>query len=279
SLLAKDGYLPRQLANLGDRLVFANGIALLGALAIVLVVVFHGSTHALIPLYAVGVFLSFTLAQAGLLRRWVTQRPPGWFLAAVCNFLGGLGTGAVLIVVSAAKFLHGAWIVFVALPAFMRMFSAIHQHYQNVAAQLSMEGYEPGPRGRRTLVLIPVASLHRGTALAVEFARSLGAPLRAVHVITDEERWQKVLTRWQELEPDIPIVGLPSPYRSLYQPIVEYVEKQLETFDTVTVLIPEFVVPRWWENLLHNQSAIALEFALKHVEGVALLHYPYQLKE
>jgi amino acid transporter len=279
SLLARDGFLPRQLANLGDRLVFSNGIALLGGFSILLVLVFRGSTHALIPLYAVGVFLSFTLAQLGLLRRWVNDRPPGWFLSSLCNALGGFATGVVLVVVGAAKFIHGAWIVVVAIPALVRIFYRIRHHYDMVASQLSLEGFQPRKQQMESLVVVPVASLHRGTVLAMEYARSLSRHVRAVHVISDEAAWQKLRERWVEWEPDTPIVGLPSPYRSVIQPIVEYVKKHLAEYPMVTVLIPEFVVAHWWEHLLHNQSAIALSLALRHLRGVAIVHYPYQLEE
>jgi len=279
SLLAKDGFLPRQLYNLGDRLVFANGIALLGGVSVLLVILFRGSTHALIPLYAVGVFISFTLAQAGLVRRWLAQRPRGWLFSIAGNGLGALGTGVVVVVVAAAKFTHGAWIVIVALFLLIRMFYRIRLHYQQTAAQLTLEGFEPAVRKSETVLVVPVASLHRGAVLAMDYARSLESSIRAVHVVTDEQSWRSLRERWAQWEPGIPLIGLPSPYRSLTQPIVDYVKAQRKRYGMVTVMIPEFVVAHWWEHLLHNQSAIALDLALRRLRGVAIVHYPYQLEE
>ena len=277
-LIAQDGFLPRQLANLGDRLVFANGIALLGAIAVALVIIFRGSTHALIPLYSVGVFLSFTLSQVGLLRRWLRERPPGWFWSVLACAPGALATGLVMCVVAAAKFVYGAWMVVLAIPGFVRMFLRVRQHYDAVARQLTLEGFERPKQRPTNVVVVPVASLHRGTVFAMEYAKSLGKNIRAVHVVTNEEQFEALKRRWQQWEPDIPLIGLPSPYRSLVRPVIEYVIAMRTQFDTVTVLIPEFVVGRWWEQLLHNQSAILLDWSLRHLKGVQVLHFRYQLE-
>lgn len=277
-LIARDGFLPRQLANLGDRLVFANGIALLGAIAAALVIAFRGSTHALIPLYSVGVFLSFTLSQVGLLRRWLRERPPGWFWSVLACAPGALATGVVMCVVAAAKFIYGAWMVVLAIPGFVRMFLRVRQHYDAVARQLTLEKFERPKQKPTNVVVVPVASLHRGTVYAIEYAKSLGANIRAVHVVTDEEQFEALKRRWQQWERDVPLIGLPSPYRSLIRPVIEYVTAMRTQFDTVTVLIPEFVVGRWWEQLLHNQSAILLDWSLRHLKGVQVLHFRYQLE-
>jgi amino acid transporter len=276
-LLAQDGYLPRQLANLGDRLVFNNGIALLGVVALVLVLVFGGSTHALIPLYAVGVFLSFTLSQVGLLRRWLRERQPGWWLSSLFCLPGAIATALVLVVVTASKFIFGAWMVVIAVPAFVRMFLQVRAHYDAVAVQLTLDRFERPKRRMSTVVVVPVASLHRGTVMAIEYAKSLGARIRAVHVVANQQQHEALKAKWAEWEPDIPLIGLPSPYRSLVRPVVEYVQTLRTQYDTVTVLIPEFVVAHWWQHLLHNQSAIVLDWALRHARGVQVLHFRYQL--
>jgi len=277
SLLARDGYLPRQLANLGDRLVFSNGIIALGLLAVVLVLVFHGSTHALIPLYAIGVFLSFTLAQAGMFRSWIAERPKGWWVASLSNGLGGLATAVVLVVVTVAKFIYGAWMVTIAIPVIVRVLMRIRTHYDGVAKQLGVERLRRRKRDLKNVAVVPVAALHRGTFAAVEYAKSLGIPVRAAHVISDEEAWQALQKRWQRWEPEVPLVGLASPYRSLVTPLVEYVRKQRKEFGMVTVVIPEFVVSHWWHEVLHNQSAIVLDLSLRRLKDVSVVNFRYQL--
>ena len=278
SLLARDGYLPRQLANLGDRLVFANGIVVLGAIAAGLVVVFGGSTHRLIPLYMIGVFVSFTLSQAGMARKWLRERPKAWWLGVAINGPGAFCTGAVLCVVTAAKFAQGAWVTVVAIPLLILLHRRIRVHYDRVAAQLSLEGQPPPIHEKTHLVVVPVASLHRGTLEAIEYARSLGVPAEAVHVIANEAEWEALQRKWKEFEPDIPLVALPSPYRSLVEPLVEYVREQRDEYARVSVVIPEFVVSHWWEEALHNQSAIQLDLALRRMLHVSVVNFRYQLK-
>jgi amino acid transporter len=276
-LLAQDGFLPRQLATLGDRLVFSNGIALLGGIAGVLVIAFKGSTHGLIPLYALGVFLSFTLSQLGMVRRWLSRREPGWWASVSFNAAGAASTAVVLVVVVAAKFVYGAWMVVVAIPALVRMFNRIRRHYDAVAKELSLQGFVLTRRKMTTVIIVPVASLHRGTVMALEYAKGLGVPVRAVHVVVDENRFRSLQERWQQWEPDLPLIGLPSPFRSLVTPLADYAASLRLQFDTVTVLIPQFIVPRAWEELLHNQSAIMLNLALRHLNGVNILHFRYQI--
>jgi amino acid transporter len=276
-LLARDGFLPRQLANLGDRLVFSNGIALLGFIAAALVIAFHGSTHGLIPLYALGVFLSFTLSQVGMVRRWLKLRPAGYLVSVLFNFVGAVGTAVVLVVVVSAKFLGGAWMVVVAVPSLVRMFSRIRQHYDAVAKELTLEGFIAPRQGMTTVLIVPVASLHRGTVIALAYAKGLGVPVRAVHVVVDENQFRSLQERWKQWESDLPLIGLPSPYRSLVTPLAEYAASLRLQFDTVTVLIPQFIVPRAWEELLHNQSAIMLNLALRRLNGVNILHFRYQI--
>ncbi|MGQ9730113.1 MAG: APC family permease [Candidatus Zipacnadales bacterium] len=278
SLLARDGFLPRQLSNLGDRLVFSNGIIVLGLAAAALVIIFRGSTHSLIPLYAIGVFLSFSLAQGGMLRSWITAKPRGWWTAALANGIGGVATTIVLVVVSLAKFIYGAWMILIALPLVVCGFRRIRAHYDRVAEQLTMDHFVPPGSHATNLIIVPVASLHRGTYHAVEYAQSLGPPVKAVHVITDQAAWEALQQAWKKWESDVELIGLPTPYRSLVTPLVEYVREQRDKYDHVTVVIPEFVVTRWWEELLHNQSAIVLDLALRRLMHVSVVNFRYQLQ-
>lgn len=278
SLLARDSYVPRQLANLGDRLVFSNGIVLLAATAIALVIIFRGQTHALIPLYAVGVFLAFTLSQAGLVARRWRRRPQGWKTGIVINAVGAMTTFLVLSVLLLVKFTAGAWMVVLLLPLLVFQFLSIEKHYRGVARLLRVDSVEKLPV-HPTTVLVPVAGLHRGVLRALRFAAGLGCPARALHVATDQGEAEKLQRQWQKLHISIPLVMLESPYRSLAGPLVEYVDGVIaqdpEAF--VAVVIPEFMPSHWRHAFLHNQSALVLEFALRSRPNVVLISIRYLL--
>jgi len=260
--IARDRFLPRQLANLGDRLVYANGILVLGGLASLLVILFGASTHALIPLYAIGVFISFTISQTGMVRRWLRLRTPGWRRSALLNGLGAIATGVVLVVVAGTKLLLGAWIILLLIPLLMQGFRTIHRHYDEVAEQLSLSRSWPTPVRRHT-VIVPVAGLHRGVVKAVQYAQALGGDLHVVTAEIDAEETARLRTRWQEVMPEVSLEVLPSPYRSIVAPLLEFIDSFVqERGDYVTVVVPEFVPTRWWHNLLHNQSAWLLRLAL-----------------
>jgi len=259
--MALDRFLPHQLANLGDRLVYTNGILLLGALASMLIVVFQASAHALIPLYAVGVFISFTLNQAGMVRRWFKLRGSGWRRSALINGVGAVTTGVVLVVVAATKFVHGAWMALLLILFLVQVFRAIHQHYEEVAEQLSLSKPWPVPALKHT-VIVPVAGLHRGVLKAVQYAQSLGGDLHVVTVEIDSQETAKLLARWQEVLPEVSLETLPSPYRSVIAPLLEFIDRFVdEAGNYVTVVVPEFVPSRWWHHLLHNQTAWLLKVA------------------
>ncbi len=270
--LGRDGFLPRQLANLGDRLVYSNGIILLSAFAGLLVVVFQGSVNAVIPLYAVGVFTSFTLSQAGMVRHWYLSKDSGWQSSALMNAIGAMATFAVLGVVVATKFLLGAWLVVITIPLLVTLFLAIRRHYQYLAKRLTLDGipprfYTPRPRSDVTThpAIVIVGQLNRGTLEALDYARSIADYIVGVHVdigSTDKEKLQR---RWQELENDIDLVILDSPYRSVVSPIVEYIDEFEDRHPGIlsTIIIPTFVTRKWWENLLHNQTTIFLKATLR----------------
>lgn len=263
SLMARDRFLPRQLASLGDRLAFSNGIVLLGLLAWLLIARQGGDVHGLIPLYAVGVFLSFTISQSGMVAHWLRSAEPGARGKAAVNLVGAAATGGVLAVVVATKFAHGAWIVCVVIPALVAWFLRIERHYASAARQLCVTA-PPSPRPLRHTVVVPVAGLHRGVVRALEYARSLTPRIRAVTVNLDEDGTARLRDEWAHFAADVPLVVLDSPYRSVIEPLVEYfdrVEAERED-DLVTVVVPEFVPKRLWHRMLHNQTALLLGAAL-----------------
>jgi len=281
--LARDRFLPRQLMNLGDRLVFSNGIILLSVLSSLLVIVFHGNTHALIPLYAVGVFISFTLSQTGMVRRWLTRREgKRWWLSAAINGLGALTTGMVMVIVAATKFAQGAWIVVLLLPIIIAMFLEINHHYRAVAAQLSLEGVQELPSLSASKVIVPVAGVHRGVLHALQYARSISADITAVCVDVDPAVTERVRERWPQWVSDIPLVTLPSPYRSTLEPLMDYIEQVEQNNgpdDVITVLLPEFVPARWWHHLLHNQTALLIRMVLHYRRNTVVINVPYHLEK
>jgi amino acid transporter len=278
SLLARDGYVPRQLATRGDRLVFSNGILMLGGLSLALIVLFHGDTHALIPLYAVGVFLAFTLSQLGMARHWLVERPPGWRHRLLINGAGSLVTAVVTLVIAATKFVHGAWIVVLVIPLVVIGFQLIHGHYRVIARALALErlGEEAPPRNT---VLVPVSDLHRGVVRALRFAQTFAATPQALYVEIDPARTGPLRERWAALGMTVPLVVLPSPYRSVLGPLLEYVETlhRHDPAQLVTIVIPEFVPRRWWHHLLHNQTALAIKGALLFRRGIVVVNVPFHL--
>lgn len=278
SVMARDGVAPRQLANLGDRLVFNNGIVLLGLFSALLVVLFRGMTHALIPLYAVGVFISFTLSQAGMVRYWHKRRTPGWRVSAAVNAVGAVATGIVLIVVAGVKFVHGAWIVLVIIPVLIWLLLKVAQHYRSLAAALTTQGYQ-APRGIHHTVLVLVPGLHRGVISALLYARTIAPECEAVFVEVDPAETARLQEKWRGLGLGIPLTVLKSPWRSLTEPIIEYIRtvRAERHADVVTVVLPEFATTHWWHRLLHNQSGLLLKFALMWEPGVVVTNVRYHV--
>jgi amino acid transporter len=277
--MARDGYLPRQFSNRGDRLVFSNGVVMLTVVAAGLIVIFDGDTHALIPLYAVGVFTSFTLSQASMVRRWLRLRPPRWPWRVAISTLGALTTGTVLLVVAATKFLDGAWIVIALIAILIMTFVAIRRHYEDVAGQLSLEGYGT-PEELSHTVLVLVGDLHRGVVEALQYARTLSPGAKAVYVEMDPDRTRRLEEKWGRHGLGVPLVVLNSPYRSLLGPLLEYVQHLTERpgKHVVTMVIPEFIPARWWQHLLHNQTALLIKGALLFRRNVIVTDVPYHLK-
>jgi amino acid transporter len=277
SIIARDGYLPRQLANRGDRLVFSNGVVFLAGAAAGLLVAFGGVTNALIPLYAVGVFTSFTLSQAGMVRHHLTLREPGWRKSMIINVVGAAATFVVLVIVAATKFSSGAWLPIVVIPMIIALFRGIRRHYARVEKSLVVA---PGFRPRRMnhTVVVLVGRVHRGVLDALAYAKSLNPNrLLAVSVVTDDEEQEQIENQWRDFELDVELETVYSPYRELTRPILRFVDELEARYDNdvITVLIPEFVVRHWWEHVLHNQSALILKGRLLFRKGIVVTSVPY----
>ena len=266
AILARDGFLPRQLTGLGDRLVFNNGILLLSFAAGGLIIFFNGDTHALIPLFAIGAFLAFTLSQSGMVVHWWRERGKAWLLKAIANGIGALATMTTLIVVIISKFLDGAWITILLIPLIVLGFRKIFDHYQQVREELSLRGLPPSLKPvEPTRVVIPISGIHRAMVGAVNFARSISKNVTAVYVELEPGAGEKMRADWEAWWPDVPMVIVSSPYRSIVAPLLKFLdETDLEHNDgqLATVVLPEFVPGHWWQALLHNQTAWLMKTAL-----------------
>lgn len=330
SLLARDRFLPRQFATRGDKLVFSNGVIILAVFASILVAAFGGDTSRLIPLYAVGVFLSFTLSQTGMVRHWLTERADvrakraardaqnetslinqgveagpalpdaqlaaaderapvfvndevtdstHWKKSIAINGLGAIATFIVLCVFVVTKFLHGAWIVVVIIPLLVLMFRAIHKHYVRVAKQLSTEGLAR-LQPIENIVIVPISGIHRGVINALRYAKAIAPDgVRAVYVDFDEEATIKLRRKWEQWGSGVELVVIASPYRELTRPLLRYVDRLRRKGDDnfVTVVLPEFIPARWWQQLLHNQSSLLLKGSLLFKKSVVVVSVPYHL--
>ncbi|MBM3219193.1 MAG: APC family permease [Candidatus Rokubacteria bacterium] len=282
SIVARDRYLPRQFASQGDRLVFSNGIVMLSAFAILLLLLFSGDTDTLLPLYAIGVFLSFTLSQGGMVRRWMRLKPAGWRWRIWVSGAGALTTFVVLVTLTVTKFSEGAWIVVVVIPALVAVFVTIHRHYDEVAHELSLTGFE-GPPTLQHTILIPIGDLHRGVVRALQYAKTLAGPdvaIRAVYVETDPARTTRLEEKWGQWGLGVPLVVLTSPYRSLLRPLLDYIDalQSRGSDHMITVVVPEFLPRRWWQHMLHNQTALVIKAALLFRRNTVVADVPYLLK-
>ncbi|HEX6532047.1 MAG TPA: APC family permease [Nitrospira sp.] len=279
SILARDGFMPHQMATFGDRLVFSNGIMILGFFACLLLVIFQGDTHALIPLYAIGVFVSFTLSQAGMVRRWLIKKGFHWRKKLIVNGIGAVTTGIATTIIALTKFMQGAWIVFLLVAALIMMFRAIRSHYKAVADQVQLSRDARPPRPRRNLVLIPIGAVNKAVVRAVDYARSRGGEVRAVLIDVDKEETALVEIKWAQWGCGVPLIVLPSPYRSILGALLDYVEENLEKDPEcwITVVLPEILPARWWQNILHNQRALLLKGALLFKDRVVLTDVPFHL--
>jgi len=278
SIVARDRFLPRQFMNQGDRLAFSNGIVILSVLAATLLVIFGGDTHALIPLYMIGVFVSFTLSQAGMVLHWRTLKTPGWRSSAVINGFGALVTGIVLIIVATTKAAEGAWIILVMIPTLVIIFEVTRRHYDRVASELTLRDWEPERVGRH-VVLVPIGGIQRAVVKALRYARTLSPDVRAVYVEIDPAATAAVRQQWSTWGQGVDLVVLDSQYRSLMEPLLDYIEEvqQADPDGYVTVILPEFVPRRLWQHLLHNQHALLIKGALLFKPNVVVTSVPFHL--
>jgi amino acid transporter len=281
SILARDRFLPRLFQFRGDRLAFTTGIVALALLSIVLLVVFNGSLDALIPLYAVGVFTSFTLSQAGMVVHWRRVREPGWQRSAVINGVGAVATALVTLIIAVTKFAEGAWLVILLIPMLIGLFWSIQRHYARLEhARRAETPLLPEEVVVRAVVPIADAGVQARQALA--FARAIAADdqhVVAVHVTDDASDAERLRREWAEWEPGVELILIESPFRSLAGPLLAYIDALKETHpdDTITVVLPEFVPSRWWEHLLHNQTALRLKAALLFHPGIVVTNVPYHM--
>ena len=278
SIVARDRYLPRQFMNQGDRLAFSNGIIVLSGFAAILIIVFRGDTQSLLPLYMIGVFVSFTLSQAGMVIHWRKTREPGWRTSAFINGFGAIVTAIVLVIVTITKTLEGAWIVLLLIPMIVAIFRLTRSHYDHVASQLTLRGYSPQRRVHNT-VIVPIGGLQRAVVEALRYAESLSDDVRAVYVDVDANATAQVRRDWETWGGKVRLIVLMSPYRSVMEPLLEYIEQteRERPDDYVTVILPEFVPAKWWQHLLHNQRALLIKGALLFRPNTVVTSVPFHL--
>jgi amino acid transporter len=278
SLLAGDGYMPRQFAARGDRLAFSNGIVALAVVAMLLVWLFGGDTSALIPLYAIGVFVCFTLSQAGMVQHWRTSREPGWRWRAALNGIGAVATGIVAVIQVVTKFTHGAWIVVVIIPGIIWLLLAIRRHYADFARQIRFTGQSALMFMHHTVV-VPVNGITKAAAGALVYATTISEDVRALYVEVDPARTEQMRAAWAAWDIGVDLVVVPSPYRSVIRPMVEYVDalEREGAADLVSVVVPEVIPHHWWEHALHNQTALYLKTAFLFKPNVVVTAVPFHL--
>jgi amino acid transporter len=294
AIAAKDGFLPRQLTYRGSRLVHSRGIILLALVASALIIITQASVTRLIPLYAIGVFLSFTLSQLGMARRWwktgklkpgeqIVERgstlvpDSGWVFKMIVNSLGSFVTFIVMIVFAVTKFKDGAWFVVILTPALVIVFSSIHRHYLKVAAGLSLDNYSPPNRISHKKVVMPISGVHQGTLAALRFAKTLSDDITAVNVSTDEKETQKLQEKWETWGDGYRLVVLNSPYRLFIEPLLSYIEELDENKlpnEVILVVVPQFVPKHFWNNWLHTRTADTLRRVLLFRKDIVIMEVP-----
>ena len=297
ALQASDGFLPRQLTFRGSRLVYSGGIALLALIASLLVIGFRASVTNLIPLYAIGVFLSFTLSQTGMARRWwksgqlkegekIVERgstirfDKGWVHKMIINGIGAFSTAIVAVIFAVTKFKDGAWVIIILIPLLVAIFTQIHHHYKHLAASLSLEHNPVKRKIGRNRVIMPISGVHKGTLAGLQFASSISDDITVVHVSIDPVETEKVKTKWETWGDGYRLVVLDSPYRLFLEPLLEYVDKisaVMAPNEIITLVVPQFVPRHWWTNFLHMRTAETLRKALLHRKNIVITEVPYQV--
>ncbi|MCJ7733040.1 MAG: APC family permease [Anaerolineales bacterium] len=297
ALQAADKFLPRQLTHRGSRLAYSWGIITLAVLSSLIIIIFQARVSALIPLYAIGVFLSFTLSQAGMAHRWwkighledqkeirekgsVLRYDSGWGWKLGVNLLGSLCSAVVMVIFALTKFRDGAWVILVLIPLLVAMFFTINRHYRELADVLSLDRYTAEPELHHHRVILTISGVHKGSLAALRFAESISQDITAIYVAEDEEQTAKIKQRWSDRVPNFPLVIIDSPYREMMHPLVTYIEQlvaEKKPTEVITVVVPEFIPHRWWHNFLHMQNAMWLRWALRYLPGVVVVDVPYQV--
>jgi len=277
-ILANDRFMPRQFSARGDRLAFSNGIITLALIAIALVALFHGDTNALVPLYAIGVFICFTLSQAGMVVHWLRSKEPGWRRRALLNGIGALATAIVSLIQITTKFTSGGWIIAVIIPVIILLLRKIHRHYEEFSREIEFDGQSPITPLHHT-VIVPVHGITRAVAGALVYATTISDEVLAVYVEVDKRETAALQKAWDDWDIGVPLVVLPSPYRSVLRPLVDYVEnlRMVSPGELVTVVVPEVVPRRWWEHFLHNKTALYIRTAFLFKANVVVTSVPYLL--
>jgi hypothetical protein len=298
ALQAADKYLPRQLTHRGSRLVYSWGIVTLAVISSLIILLFNARVSALIPLYAIGVFLSFSLSQGGMARRWwkighleegveiqekgsVLRYESGWYWKLAINLVGAVCTAVVMVIFAVTKFRDGAWIVLLLIPILVSIFFAINRHYLGLADSLSLQQYTPAPKLQHNKVLLAISGVHQGSLSALRFAQSISDDVTAIYVEESEDQTIKIQQRWSEQVKDVPLVIIDSPFRELMHPLVSYIDDaaaEKGPGEVITVVVPEFIPRRWWQNFLHMQNATWLRWALRYLPGVVVVDVPYQVE-
>ena len=297
ALQAADGFLPRQLTFRGSRLVYSGGIVLLAVIASLLVIGFKASVTSLIPLYAIGVFLSFTLSQTGMARRWwksghikpgdeivergsILRHNGGWVHKMFINGFGALLTAVVMFIFAITKFRDGAWIIIILIPLLVLVLMQIHRHYKHVAASLSLDNSPARRYFSRNRVIMPISGVHNGTLAALHFARSLSSDITVLHVSIDPQETERVRAKWETWGDGYRLLILESPYRLFLEPLLEYVDKInaiLAPNEIITLVVPQFLPKHWWSNFLHMRTADTLRKALLYRKNIIITEVPYHI--
>jgi len=300
ALAAEDGFLPRQLTFRGSRLVYSNGIITLAIIASLLIIVFRARVDLLIPLYAIGVFLSFTLSQIGMAKRWrksgqlkegeeivepgsVIRYDKGWHLKMIINGFGALCTAVVMVIFSVTKFSEGAWVVLIIIPVLVKIFFTIHHHYKDLATKLSLDRFGGLPaRRERHRVIMPISGIHQGTLEALRYAKLLSNDVTAVHISIDPSETEKVQKKWKIWGEGTRLIILDSPFRLFIEPLLEYLEDIVDSSqpnETITVVVPQFIPSKRWHNTLHMHTANVLRQELLSKPGVVVTDVPYHVHD
>jgi ABC-type multidrug transport system fused ATPase/permease subunit len=277
-ILANDRFMPRQFSARGDRLAFSNGIITLALIAMALVALFHGDTNALVPLYAIGVFVCFTLSQAGMVVHWAKSKARGWRKRALLNGIGAIATAVVSLIQVVTKFTSGGWIVALIIPVIILLLRKIHRHYEEFAREIHFDGQSPITPLHHT-VIVPIHGITRAVAGALVYATAISDDVLAAYVEVDKRETAELERAWTEWDIGVPLVVLPSPYRSVLRPLVDYVEnlRMITPGELVTVVVPEVVPRRWWEHFLHNKTALYIRTAFLFKPNVVVTSVPYLL--